>query len=101
MSDKGSTIMWCRAGVAILFTALTACAGSQSPPGEGVGAASVIGTPFLIAFKIPVCAATVVLAAPLAGATGLAPTVKAYEIRRDLDQGVAQNCGPPYVLGAD
>ena len=52
----------------------------------------------LIAFKIPVCAATIVLAAPLAGATGLAPTEQAQRIRYDLDEGLVQNCGPPYVL---
>lgn len=93
--------MWGRAGVAILVTALTACAGAPSAPGDGTATANAIGTPFLIAFKLPVCAATVVLAAPLAGVTGLTPTVEAYQIRRDLDQGVAQNCGPPYALGAD
>ncbi len=94
--------MWGKAGAIVLVAALTACTTAQGPPPPAnLGPASVLGTPFLIAFKIPFCAATVVLAAPLAGATGLTPAVEAGEIRRDLDVGVVQNCGPPYALGAD
>jgi len=93
--------MWGKAGAVVLIAALTACAGTQGAPPSNPGPAAVLGTPFLIAFKIPFCAATVAIAAPLAGATGLAPTVEAREIRRDLDQGLTQNCGPPYALGAD
>jgi hypothetical protein len=93
--------MWGKTGAAFLVAALCACAGAQGPPASGAGAASVIGTPFLVAFKLPVCVVTVALAAPLAGATGLADSDESREIRRDLDQGVAQNCGPPYALGAD
>ena len=87
--------MWGKAKLVLLACVVAGCA--ATPPGQS-GAAAAVGTPFLIAFKIPVCAATIVLAAPLAGATGLAPTEQAQRIRYDLDEGLVQNCGPPYVL---
>ena len=91
-------MMWGKAGLVALVSALAACA-TQGPPPTGDGAAaSVVGTPFLIAFKIPVCAATVVLGAPWAGVTGLSYEPRALEMRHDIDQGLVQNCGPPYVL---
>ena len=77
---------------------LTAAGCTSPPPDPQQTAVSALGTPFLIAFKIPVCAATVALAAPLAGATGLAPTYDSHVIRAELDAGLRQNCGPPYVL---
>lgn len=94
--------MWGKAGAAVLIAALSACTVVEGPPPgpPTAGPATVLGTPFLIAFKVPFCAATVAIAAPLAGLTGLAPTLEAREMRRDLDAGVAQNCGPPYALGA-
>ncbi len=59
---------------------------------------SVTGTPFLLAFKIPVCAATVAIAAPLAGAFALTDEYNARAGQRALGEGIARNCGPPYVL---
>jgi hypothetical protein len=57
---------------------------------------SVLGTPFLIAAKIPVCTATLIVAAPVAGASEtVASGAKARQILAD---GVASNCGPPYLL---
>jgi hypothetical protein len=82
----------------LLAASLAGCASGPAAPDPRQTFVSVVGTPFLIAFKIPVCAASVALAAPLGGATGLAPTAEAWEIRRDLDRGLTQNCGPPYVL---
>ena len=82
---------------ALLVLTATGCA-SSTPPDPQQSAISALGTPFLIAFKIPVCAATVALAAPLAGATGLTPTNDSHIIRAELDESVRQNCGPPYVL---
>ena len=49
--------------------ALSAC--QPAPSGSGDPFFSAIGTPFLIAFKIPVCAATIAIAAPLAGVSEL------------------------------
>jgi len=82
---------------ALLVLTAAGCA-NPAPPDPQQSTISALGTPFLIAFKIPVCAATVALAAPLAGATGLAPTYDSHVIRAELDEGVRQNCGPPYVL---
>jgi hypothetical protein len=84
--------------IAAVLVLTTAGCASPAPPDQQQSAISALGTPFLIAFKIPVCAVTMVLAAPLAGATGLVPTYDAFAIRADLDESVRQNCGPPYVL---
>jgi hypothetical protein len=81
---------------ALMILTAAGCASSQSDPQQST--ISALGTPFLIAFKIPVCAVTVALAAPLAGATGLTPTYDSRVIRAELDESVRQNCGPPYVL---
>lgn len=85
----------------VLALALTGCASSPEPPRGNGTFISVIGTPFLIAFKIPTCVASILLAAPIAGASQLGdPGEDFYEpgLRRDLDDGLIQNCGPPYVL---
>ena len=91
-----------RIGIVALFGAclLSACASSNGGPPPGT-VASAVGTPFYIAFKIPVCAATVVLGGAAAGAQGLAPTsdnYAAHDIRPAVDQGLRENCGPPYLL---
>jgi len=57
---------------------------------------SVLGTPFLIAFKIPVCAATLIVAAPTAGMSEA--VTNGEEARRVLADGVSSNCGPPYAV---
>jgi class 3 adenylate cyclase len=91
---------------ALLAVALAGCSGPHDSDGVFV---SVIGTPFLVAFKIPTCAATIALAAPLAGVSALAKpsiTDPAFypdsdsnrELRRDLDAGLTQNCAPPYIV---
>ena len=82
---------------AALVLAAAGCA-SPAPPDPQQSAIGAVGTPFLIAFKIPTCVLTVALAAPLAGATGLAPSPQSWAIRADLDASVRQNCGPPYAL---
>jgi hypothetical protein len=57
---------------------------------------SALGTPFLIAFKIPVCTATLIIAAP---AAGISESVESgAKARQVLADGVASNCGPPYLL---
>jgi len=88
----------------VLMALLGACSSPPSPP-EGSSAPqpttssvvlSVLATPFLIATKIPVCTATLIVAAPVAGAS---ETVASGAMaRRILADGVASNCGPPYLL---
>jgi hypothetical protein len=82
----------------VLALALCGCA-SAPPQSPGSTALSVIGTPFLLAFKIPVCIVSAALAAPLAGAAELARTNQAYGIEQSLGDGLEDNCGPPYVVG--
>lgn len=79
---------------------VSACATSENPsPRENV--ADAVGTPFYIALKMPVCVATVALAAPWAAVAGLSepPSYAAdNDPRPALDHGIRRNCGPPYVL---
>jgi len=65
-------------------------------PGDAT--VSVVGTPFYLVFKSVVCVASVAIAAPVAGLAALSESRFALEARRDLGDGVNQNCGPPYVL---
>lgn len=94
---------------AAIALSMAGCAGAPSddaagpaPPSSaarlGEAVVSVAGTPFLLAFKIPVCAATVAVAAPLAGAFALGGKASARAGQRALGEGIAANCGPPYVL---
>jgi len=81
----------------VLAATLTACAA----PSSRDQVVDAVGTPFYLAFKIPVCAATLVVAAPLAGIAGLAdpsPNAAAHDPKPDLDHGIRKNCGGPYVL---
>src|SRR5215469_3872612 len=87
----------------MLAAALTSCASTwhdpdaQSSGSSGNTFLAVVGTPFLIAFKIPVCVASVVVAAPLAGVAALSPDENSRQTQQALGNGVAQNCGPPWV----
>ena len=78
---------------------LAGCAEPTPPP--PVSATSVIGTPFLIAFKVPSCVATLAIAGPAAALQQLAaPNEDGLQpdIRPALDAGIDQNCGPPYYV---
>ena len=68
--------------------------GPARPP--RAGRSSIIGTPFALAFKTVVCGATLVVAAPVAGMLALGSD--ASEGYQALGDGIAQNCGPPYVV---
>ena len=98
--------------VVLLALALAACATSREPSAsdDGGGATStgptaspsgwavaIIGTPFALGLKTVVCAATLVVAAPVAGflTLGVDPSGEGYQV---LGDGIAQNCGPPYVV---
>jgi hypothetical protein len=72
--------------------------GSSDAGNPGKTAVSVIGTPFLLAFKIPVCIATAVIAGPIAGAAALTSNDGGAGVQRVLGEGLDANCGPPYVL---
>ena len=70
-----------------------------STPNAGSTLLSIIGTPFYLAFKIPVCAVTLAVSAPTAGASELTGDfADGQDLRRDLGEGVADNCGPPYAV---
>jgi hypothetical protein len=99
--------MWNRALAILLFLSLAACATAppretEAPPRRadagGDRFLAVLGTPFLIALKIPVCVVSVAVAAPLAGASAFGGEGSARATRRVLGEGIEQNCGPPYVL---
>ena len=85
------------AGVALF---LAGCASDATRPSEGSSAGntfiSIVGTPLLVALKIPFCAASIAIAAPLAGAAALTPDGRDTE--QALGAGLASNCGPPYVV---
>ncbi len=70
---------------------------TRSAPTAAGWAVSIIGTPFALVFKTVVCGASLVLAAPAAGflTLGVDPTGEGYQV---LGDGIAQNCGPPYVV---
>lgn len=73
---------------------------TRAPPSATAGpsdwALAIVGTPFVFAFRTVVCAATAVVAAPTAGL--LALTEESREGLGYLRYGLAENCGPPYVL---
>ena len=82
---------------------LAGCADSPPPaqPVSQVNPSSVVGTPFLIALKVPVCIATVAIAGPAAALQQMAAPNQDRlqpDIRPALDAGIDQNCGPPYYV---
>jgi hypothetical protein len=93
-----------RHGGRLLLCALFLLGGCASPPPPDtrVSYVSAIGTPLYVILKVPVCAATLVAAAPLSALQGLAaPGERGSlqpDIRPSLDAGIADNCGPPYIL---
>ena len=95
-----------------LVLALAACASSSRPPAADGGsppastepgaspagwAVAVVGTPFALVFKGAICVASLAIAAPIAGLLVLDPDPysEGHEI---LGDGIANNCGPPYVI---
>jgi hypothetical protein len=65
---------------------------------NATSAVNVIGTPFYALFKATACVATAAIAAPAAGLIGLTDRPDKERMRRQLDDGVAANCGGSYVL---
>ena len=88
---------------------LAGCSHASSDEPVAPAVTGAIGTPFLIAMKIPVCAATLVVAGPITALSELAapPPVAPDDyhglfnasIRDEVVEGVHNNCGPPYIAG--
>ena len=89
---------------------LAGCTGAAPEEPVAPVVIGAIATPFLIAFKAPVCAATLVVAGPITALAELASPPKIapgdYDgelntwIRDEVVVGVRDNCGPPYIAGA-
>ncbi len=83
-----------------LAVVLAGCAGDHASSGRtsfGDVVVAAVATPILLAIKIPVCATTVAIAAPVAGVGTLSPNRREW-VQRELADGVDQNCGPPYAV---
>jgi hypothetical protein len=85
-----------------LVIALGVLAGCTTSPSSGssLSYVSVVGAPLFVALKIPACVGTLVIAAPLGALKGLAPP-DPDDVDADagsLNSGIADNCGPPYIL---
>jgi hypothetical protein len=85
---------------------------TRASPDEPVApvVTGAISTPFLIALKAPACAITLAVAGPITALAELASPPKLapgdYDgelntsIRDEVVEGVRENCGPPYIAGA-
>jgi hypothetical protein len=79
-------------------TSETAVPVSTKPgPSPAGWAVSIVGTPFALVFKTAFCAASLVVAAPIAGLLVLDPD-PSREGQEILGDGIANNCGPPWVV---
>jgi len=70
---------------------------SAHGPHAGQWAVAIIGTPVYLAMKTVVCGASLVVAAPTAAVIALSDSPHAMGVDK-LGDGLAANCGPPYVL---
>ena len=70
---------------------------ADSSPHAGQWAVAIVGTPVYLAFKTVICGASLVVAAPTAAVITLADSPYAMGVDK-LGDGIAANCGPPYVL---
>ena len=85
-----------------LAVVLAGCAGDDRSVGQmsfGEAVVAAVATPVLLALKIPFCATTVAIAAPI-GAMGTLSPNRRERVLRELGEGVNQNCGPPYVASS-
>jgi len=73
---------------------------APAAPASGPSFLSIVGTPFLIVMKIPVCVITAAVAAPLAGLSELPSdgNTEGQDMRDQLQNGLARNCGPPWTV---
>jgi hypothetical protein len=93
----------------LLAMGLVGCTTPQGAQGGSGTFVSIVGTPFLVALKIPVCVTTVAIGGPIAAASMVAqPSAEEItlahdpdperHLRRTINDGLVENCGPPYVL---
>ncbi|MGH7088572.1 MAG: hypothetical protein ACREFQ_06695, partial [Stellaceae bacterium] len=90
--------------LAALVLAFGGCAAAPQPGGGGSGggaaALTAVGTPFLVALKLPVCVLTLAAAGPVGALSEIAEPQTQFgrDLRQGLGDGIAQNCGPPYAV---
>lgn len=89
----------------LLVLIVGACSNSGATPQPSQATfVTVVGTPFLVAAKIPLCVSTIALAGPLAGVAALAPNngpdrnYAEAPVLPELNNALDQNCGPPYIV---
>jgi hypothetical protein len=80
--------------------ACAAAPGNEAQSDAGGPLLAAVGTPFLIAFKVPVCVLTLAVAGPVAAANELGEDDNSLgqEVHAGLADGIDQNCGPPYAI---
>jgi hypothetical protein len=73
---------------------------TTTPAGGGENVLAAFGSPLLAIAKVPVCVVTIVMAAPVGAVSELSDpaTPFGHDLRQGLSDGIAQNCGPPYVV---
>jgi len=97
------------AALAIAPLAACATAPDQSASGSAPTASNpdtnmpfveIFATPVYLALKVPVCGFAIAAALPLGAMSELNGSADGggREMRRALNNGVAQSCGPPYFL---
>jgi hypothetical protein len=90
------------AALVLFLPILVSCASSPEAPGVAARpfpVLNVVAAPFVVAFKIPACVLTVVVAGTVGGASELTPpSQSSFLLRQDLEDGLEQNCGPPYAI---
>lgn len=97
-----------RALAALLGLAVAGCTTSSDGVSEP-NVVAVTATPGYLGLKIPFCVGTTVLGSTIAAVSELArpwPPVPAFyeggdaaqETRRDMNDDIVANCGPPYYL---
>jgi hypothetical protein len=85
----------CLLGGGLLLAACTA-----SPERPDGGALVAVGTPVFVLVKGAACVATMAVAAPTAAAWALTDRPDRPRAQRELEEGVAVNCGGRWYLGA-
>jgi hypothetical protein len=87
--------MKARFWILVTAFALAACIASAATFTRNV-AVNVPEPSFFAVFKVPICVATLAIATPLAGMTGLAGASAdlAIDLRADLDDGLRRSCAP-------
>jgi hypothetical protein len=93
-----------RAAAALMAFALVACAeqpqGATAQPDTGAAILAAVSEPFLIVAKIPVCAATLVVAGPVGATAQLTDPASplGHDVKQGLVDGINENCGPPFYV---